>query len=399
MTDLLSPSRTTRPAAALPATVAQCPDAAVPRSGAVAARVPRGAPRRCHPKPASLSRSRRSVDVTDRPEDSLAAHGLRAGGRVLRNPTTSQLYTAALDRGEAVLAEDGPLVVDTGPSPATPPRTSRRARAPLRGADLVERREREIGGALRRAALEGGRAPRAARRLRDRRVLRRRPEAPPRGAGRGRRPVPRALCEDDVHRPGRGGARRLEPDVLVLHEPEVEADPAQDGTRTEVFVCLHPTRKEILIGGTFSAARSRSPSHADERPPAARGHDADACSANARRTDRTSRSSSASGTGKTTLSASRAAADRGRRARLGRRRRLRLRGRLLRQDDSPLGRGRAGDLEGGDRFGTVLENVAVDERGVLDLDDDSKTENNRAAYKLEGSRTRCRRSVPAIRDR
>ncbi len=34
-------------------------------------------------------------------------------------------------------------------------------------------------------------------------------------------------------------------------------------------------------------------------------------------------------------------------------------------------------------FGTVLENVAVDERGVLDLDDDSKTENNRAAYKLE----------------
>src|SRR5207248_11771225 len=34
-------------------------------------------------------------------------------------------------------------------------------------------------------------------------------------------------------------------------------------------------------------------------------------------------------------------------------------------------------------FGTVLENVAVDERGVLDLDDDAKTENTRAAYKLE----------------
>ncbi len=33
---------------------------------------------------------------------------------MLRNPTTSQLYTAALDRGEAVLAEGGPLVVDTG---------------------------------------------------------------------------------------------------------------------------------------------------------------------------------------------------------------------------------------------------------------------------------------------
>ncbi len=34
-------------------------------------------------------------------------------------------------------------------------------------------------------------------------------------------------------------------------------------------------------------------------------------------------------------------------------------------------------------FGTVLENVIIDDRGVLDLDDDSKTENTRAAYKLE----------------
>src|SRR4029079_17141347 len=48
------------------------------------------------------------------PEDSLAVHGLRVAGRVLRNPTTSQLYTAALDRGEGVLAEDGRLVGDKG---------------------------------------------------------------------------------------------------------------------------------------------------------------------------------------------------------------------------------------------------------------------------------------------
>ena len=34
-------------------------------------------------------------------------------------------------------------------------------------------------------------------------------------------------------------------------------------------------------------------------------------------------------------------------------------------------------------FGTILENVAMDERGVIDLDDDSKTENTRAAYELE----------------
>jgi phosphoenolpyruvate carboxykinase (ATP) len=34
-------------------------------------------------------------------------------------------------------------------------------------------------------------------------------------------------------------------------------------------------------------------------------------------------------------------------------------------------------------FGTILENVSVDEFGIVDLDDDSKTENTRAAYKLE----------------
>src|SRR4029078_4837777 len=34
---------------------------------------------------------------------------------------------------------------------------------------------------------------------------------------------------------------------------EVEADPAADGTRTEVFVVLHPGRSEVLIGGTFYA--------------------------------------------------------------------------------------------------------------------------------------------------
>ncbi|HEU5405164.1 MAG TPA: phosphoenolpyruvate carboxykinase (ATP), partial [Gaiellaceae bacterium] len=54
------------------------------------------------------------MTIIDRPEDSLAVHGLRVGGRVLRNPTTSQLYTAAIDGGEGVIAEDGPLVVDTG---------------------------------------------------------------------------------------------------------------------------------------------------------------------------------------------------------------------------------------------------------------------------------------------
>jgi phosphoenolpyruvate carboxykinase (ATP) len=44
----------------------------------------------------------------------LADHGLSPSGRVHWNPTTALLYTHALRRDEGVLAEGGPLAVDTG---------------------------------------------------------------------------------------------------------------------------------------------------------------------------------------------------------------------------------------------------------------------------------------------
>jgi phosphoenolpyruvate carboxykinase (ATP) len=47
-------------------------------------------------------------------ETGLERHGIVPSGEVLRNPTTSQLYTHALERGNDKLAEGGPLVVDTG---------------------------------------------------------------------------------------------------------------------------------------------------------------------------------------------------------------------------------------------------------------------------------------------
>src|SRR5215210_9050184 len=45
---------------------------------------------------------------------SLSDHGLDARGRVHWNPTTALLYMHAIRRGDAELAEGGPLVVDTG---------------------------------------------------------------------------------------------------------------------------------------------------------------------------------------------------------------------------------------------------------------------------------------------
>src|ERR1700690_1966278 len=44
----------------------------------------------------------------------LTVHGVDAGGRVYRNPTTALLYMHALQRGDGVLAEGGPRAVDTG---------------------------------------------------------------------------------------------------------------------------------------------------------------------------------------------------------------------------------------------------------------------------------------------
>jgi phosphoenolpyruvate carboxykinase (ATP) len=47
-------------------------------------------------------------------EDRLSEHGIEPTGSVHWNPTTSQLYTAALDRREGRITEGGPLAVDTG---------------------------------------------------------------------------------------------------------------------------------------------------------------------------------------------------------------------------------------------------------------------------------------------
>ena len=61
--------------------------------------------------------------VPDRGE--LAQNGLDVSGNVYWHPTTSQLYSHALARGEAELAEGGALVVDTGEHTGRSPKDSR----------------------------------------------------------------------------------------------------------------------------------------------------------------------------------------------------------------------------------------------------------------------------------
>ena len=161
-----------------------------------------------------------------------------------------------------------------------------------------------------------------------------------------------------------------------------------------MFVCLHPSRGEILVGGTFYGGEIKKSVFTlmNDRLPL-EGVMPMHCSANVSRDGQdVAVFFGLSGTGKTTLSADPE----------------RL---LIGDDEHGWGDDGVFNFEGGcyaktirlsaeaepeiwkavHSFGTVLENVVVDERGVLDLDDDAKTENTRAAYKLE----QIRNALPA----
>ena len=130
----------------------------------------------------------------------------------------------------------------------------------------------------------------------------------------------------------------FEPGALVLHAPAVEADPAEDGTRSGTFVVLHPTRGRGADRRHRVRGRDQEVDlHADERPAPARRRLPDALLGERGRRRPRGGLLRAVGNGEDdAVCRPDAPPDRRRRARLGRRRRLQHRGRLLRQDDPPL---------------------------------------------------------------
>jgi phosphoenolpyruvate carboxykinase (ATP) len=318
----------------------------------------------------------------------LEAHGLDPRGRVYWQPTTSMLYAHALARGEARLAEGGPLVVDTGRHTGRSPKDRFVVREP-------ESEDRIWWGEVNRPLEEDHFEV-----LRDK-VVARLDDVDElyvvdafAGADPAHRIGVRVVTESAWHalfaktlfiEPTDDELEEHRPDALVLHAPSVEADPEEDGTRTETFVVLHPTRSEVVIGGTEYAGEIKKSIFAvmNDRLPL-EGVFPMHCSANVGDDGRVAVFFGLSGTGKTTLSAD---PDR----------------HLIGDDEHGWGDAGVFNIEGGcyakvirlsreaepqiwaatHSFGTVLENVIADERGVLDLDDDSKTENTRAAYRLE----------------
>jgi len=328
------------------------------------------------------------MTTVTRTEGVLNAHGIDAAGVVHRNPTTSLLYSDALKRGDGRLAEGGPLVVDTGKFTGRSPKdkflvdepgsseriwwgevNQKLAESSFDG--LREKVSAQLGSAQSLYVVDAWAGADPAHRIGVRVVTAHRYHA------LFAKTMFIDLAEDEVE--------GFTPDALVLHTPDLEADPATDGTRSSTAIVLHPGKTELLVLGTFYAGEIKKSIFTvmNDRLPL-EGVFPMHCSANVSEQGEVAVFFGLSGTGKTTLSAD---PERN----------------LIGDDEHGWGDSGVFNIEGGcyaktirlspvaepeiykttRTFGTILENVTVDPNGVLDLDDDSKTENTRAAYKLE----------------
>src|SRR5205085_6430204 len=175
------------------------------------------------------------------------------------------------------------------------------------------------------------------------------------------------------------------PEFTIINFPGFQADPQRDGTRSPTFILMDFSQGLVLIGGTSYAGETKKSAFTimNYLLPQ-RGVMSMHCSANIGAAGDVAIFFGLSGTGKTTLSAD-------------------PERRLIGDDEHGWGDNGVFNFEGGcyaktinlsaeaepeifaatNAFGTVLENVVIDEDGRLDFDDDSKPENARAAYKLE----------------
>ncbi len=178
---------------------------------------------------------------------------------------------------------------------------------------------------------------------------------------------------------------QFEPEYVVIAAPHFNASRELDHTNSEAFILLHYGRKLVLIGGTGYGGEIKKSIFTvmNYRLPEMRVLPMH-CSANVGRDGTSAIFFGLSGTGKTSLSADPSRT-------------------LIGDDEHGWSDGGIFNFEGGcyakvirlsreaepqiyectRRFGTVLENVAIDaQTRRIDLDDASLTENTRAAYPI-----------------
>jgi phosphoenolpyruvate carboxykinase (ATP) len=178
----------------------------------------------------------------------------------------------------------------------------------------------------------------------------------------------------------------FEPEFTIVDLPSFRADPARHGTRSETVIAVNLGERMILIGGTaYAGEMKKSVFGILNYLLPAKGVMPMHCSANIGPAGDTAVFFGLSGTGKTTLSADASRT-------------------LIGDDEHGWSDDAVFNFEGGcyakmirlspeaepeiyattKRFGTVLENVVIDEETrELDLDDASLAENSRGAYPID----------------
>ena len=328
--------------------------------------------------------------MTDRvPGHHLAHQGIETGATVHWNLITAPLYEHAIRNGEGVLAKDGPLVVATGTH------TGRSAKDKFFVRDAETESSIWWGNtnvAMTPAHFAALKADfMAALAAKDRLYV----QDLYGGSQPEYRVNVRVITEFAWHslfirtllvRPDAADLASFMPEFTIIDLPSFRADPARHGCRSPTVVAVNFTEKLILIGGTAYAGEMKKSVFGilNYKLPLA-GVMPMHCSANIGPGGDTAVFFGLSGTGKTTLSADASRT-------------------LIGDDEHGWSDTAVFNFEGGcyakmirlspeaepeifavtKRFGTVLENVAIDpETRELDFDDASLAENSRGSYPID----------------
>ena len=333
------------------------------------------------------SQSRHPAEPPRGPGAALEAAGLAPRLAVHWNLHPAALYEHAVRRGEGVITEGGAFCAVTAPHTGRSPNDKFVVRESSSHGDIWWGR---VNQPFEEAQFDRLRAD-VARHLNDQELFVRDLFA---GADPNHRIAIRFVTPNAWHalfvsnmflRPTPADLASFIPSWLVLHAPELQADPALHGTRSGTFIVINFGQRTILIGGTrYAGELKKSVFTILNYLLPRRGVLPMHCSANVGEAGDVALFFGLSGTGKTTLSADPERA-------------------LIGDDEHGWSDSGVFNFEGGcyakvirlsregepeiyattRMFGTVLENVVVDPATrAIDLESAEITENTRACYPI-----------------